>query len=410
MTACRGPDSGLVTPQIRHATVDDLPALALADGRAFGFHYTQQDIDDFRPLFEPERWVMATEPEAPSEVVGLAGAFSLSMTLPGGAVVPAPGVTWVSVATTHRRRGILRAMMAEQHRAFIAAGAPVSILTASQAGIYGRFGYGVATRNRYVEIDRRRATFRPGAPDPGGVRFADVDEVRKFAPGILDRWRAITPGAVSRSLPWWEFLLVDRSRHRGGGSGLFHLLHPDGYASYRIVEGEQQVCRVIDFMAATDEAHAALWRVLLGLDLVTTVNSWRTPIDDPLPYLLEDSRLVTTGQLSDGVWARILDVPAALSARRYAVEIDVVVEVADEFLGRGGRFRLRGGPEGATCEPVDTTPAVTLGISQLSSLLLGSLRAGPMARAGLIGGEADVLRRFDVAFVADREAVYGTGF
>lgn len=398
-----------MTPQLRRATPDDLPALAIADGRGFGFHYTQQDIDDFRPLFEPENFVLACEPDG--AIVGVAGAFDMTVTLPGGRALPAPGVTWVSVAATHQRRGILRALMTEQLGGYVAEGKPLAMLTASQSGIYGRFGYGQANRSRFTEIDRRRVRFRADVPDPGGVRFADKDEMRKNAPEIYRRWSAITPGAVSRSDAWWEFLLTDREAHRDGASGLFHLLHQDGYASYRIVDGDDQTCRLIELFAVTDEAHVALWRVLLGLDLVQMINTWKTPLDDPLPYLLDDPRQVRTSKLTDGLWVRVLDVPVALSSRPYATEIDVVLDVQDGFLDRGGRFRLRGGPDGATCEGVTTTPDITLGIAELGSLLFGTLRAGPMARAGRVQAtDPATLRRFDLACTGAKEAQHGTGF
>ena len=320
-------------------------------------------------------------------------------------------MTWVSVAVTHRRRGMLRALLTEQHRGFVAAGAAVSLLTASEGGIYGRFGYGIATVHR-CGGDHPPAGRVPGRrPDPGGVRQVDTDELRKLAPAIHRRWAAVTPGAVSRSDAWWDALLRDREQRRDGASALFHLLHPDGYASYRMRRGEQHRLQVVEIVAATEEAHAALWRILLALDLVDTVRAAR-PLDDPLPDLLTDPRQVRTTGLDDGMWARILDVPAALAARRYAVEIDVVLDVHDPFLDRGGRFRLRGGPDGAECVP--STPAgrrVGVELAALGSLLFGGRRAGTLARAGLVqAADPAALRRFDVALLADRAPQHGTEF
>ena len=143
----------------------------------------------------------------------------------------------------------------------------------------------------------------------------------------------------------------DEERWRGGGSALFYLVHADGFASYR-VRWSDRSATVVDLFAATDEAYAALWRVLLGLDLVDKVTGWKSlAVNDPLPLLLTDPRQVQTTGLDDGMWSRVLDVPAALSARTYAAEIDVVLDVRDDFLHRGGRVRLQGGPDGATCAP-----------------------------------------------------------
>jgi predicted acetyltransferase len=399
-----------VTPQLRRATPDDLPAITVADGRSFGIHYTPEDLEDFRTFFDLGRFLLACDPDD-GTILGVTASIPFEVTLPGGRALPAPGVTWVSVAATHRRRGILRTLMAEQHQGFVAEGVAVSYLTASEGGIYGRFGYGRASTVRSIEINRRLTTFRRDAPDPGGVRLLDSATARTLAPEVHRRWCAITPGAVSRSALWWDDMIRDRPHRRHGDSGLFHLIHPDGYASYRMSHGDQ-TCRIVDLFAVTAEAHTALWRVLLGLDLVEKVAGSRAcALDDPLPLLLADARQVRTTDLSDGIWARILDVPAALAARTYAVELDVVVEVADGFLGRGGRFRLRGGPDGATCEPSTAGVDLSCGIAALGSLLFGAERANTLARAGAVEvSDAGVLRRVDAAFTAERAPQHGTPF
>ncbi|MGQ0717697.1 MAG: GNAT family N-acetyltransferase [Pseudonocardiales bacterium] len=394
---------------LRQATHDDLPAIALVDGRAFGAHYSEQEIVDFRPLFEPDRFLLTCDADN-GQIVGVTGDFPFTMTLPGGGALAVPGVTWVSVATTHRRRGVLRTMLAAQHRRFSKDGAAVSILTASEGGIYGRFGYGPATTRRVVEIDRRLTAFRPGAPDPGGVRQVGADEARKHAPDVHHRWASITPGALSRSPAWWDHVFLDRGHWRRASSALFHLVHPDGWASYRINHDDKR-CRVVDLVAATEQAHAALWRVLLGLDLTHTVTTEACPLDDPLPFLLADPRQVRTLDLADGVWVRLLDVPAALSARRYRTEVNVTIEVHDAFLERGGRFRLRGGPDGACCDRTDRMPDVHAEIAALGTLYLGGHRAATLVRAGLVQvTDPAVVSRLDAAFTADRSPQFGTDF
>lgn len=398
-----------MNPVLRRATAEDLPAISLVDGRSFGYHYTAEDLAAVGKVIEPGRFLLACDPDD-GEILGLTGSWDMTLTLPGGAQLPAPGVTWVAVAATHRRRGILRALMTEQHRGFVADGLAVSMLTASEGTIYGRFGYGPATVERVVSIDRRRAVLRPDVPDPGGVRYTDTDGARRHAPQVHRRWSALSPGAVSRSDLWWDGLLRDPDHHRDGASALFHLVHSDGYVSYRI--GQDDVsCQINDFFAATDEAHAALWRILLGLDLVETISVGDLPLDDPLPFLLTDPRQVRTTLMPDGLWVRVLDVPAALSARRYAVELDVVLQVHDAFLGRGGRFRLRGGPDGAVCEPADATADAGIEVRAVGSLLLGGHRARTLARAGLVtGASPEVLNRLDTAFTAEREPRFATHF
>ncbi|MGH4020294.1 MAG: GNAT family N-acetyltransferase [Pseudonocardiaceae bacterium] len=392
---------------IRTATADDLPAMALADGRAFGVHHSEQDLIDIQPVFDPARFLLACDGDG--RIVGITGDFPFTMTVPGGAALDVPGLSWVSVAVTHRRRGVLGAMMDAQHHRFVDAGALVSVLIASESGIYGRFGYGPATTSREIEIDRRRATFRAGVPDPGGVRLVGSTEARAHAPAVHERWRRGTPGALSRSAAWWDLLFLDRESRRGGYSALFFLAHPDGYASYRVEEGAQRVT-VVDLVAATDDAHAALWRVLLGLDLIETVATGQCPPGDPLPFLLTDPRQVRTVGALDGMWVRLLDVPAALAVRHYAVEVDAVLEVEDGFLGRGGRFRLRGGPDGAQCERSDAPPDAYTDAATLGALYLGGHRASTLARADTLQAEDPALRRLDVALLTDREPHHGTGF
>lgn len=393
-----------MTPVLRRANAEDLPAVSELDGRAFGYQHTPDDLEAVGKLWEPERFLLACED---GEIVGVAGSWDMALTLPGGAQLPSPGVTWVAVSATHRRRGILSSLMTELHRGYVAGGHAVSMLTASEGTIYGRFGYGPATVERAVSIDRRRAVVRADVPDPGGVRYTDADGARKHAPDVHRRWCAVAPGAVSRSDRWWDDLLRDPEWRRQGESARFHLTHPDGYAAYRI--GRDDRCRITDLFAATDDAHVALWRLLLSLDLVETITVGDLALDDPLPFLLTDPRQVRTTAMPDGLWVRVLDVPAALSARRYAVEIDVVLEVPDPFLDRGGRFRLRGGPDGATCEPTGAAADAGVEIRALGSMLLGGHRATALARAGLMTGSG-VLRRLDAAFTAEREPRFATHF
>ncbi|HYH29715.1 MAG TPA: GNAT family N-acetyltransferase [Pseudonocardia sp.] len=398
----------LAPVDLRRAAADDLPVIAEVDGRSFGFHYSDADLDDLRPLFDPDRFLLARDDGA---VVGVTGSFPFDVTLPGGAVRPAAGVTWVSVSVTHRRRGLLRALLAEQHRDFVADGTALALLTASEGGIYGRFGYGVATEHRRVEIDRRRAALRRDVPAPCGVREVGTAELRRLAPPIHHRWAARTPGALSRTDAWWDALLADREHQRQGATALFHLVHADGYVSYRR-EHATRTCRIVDMATATDEAYVALWGTLLALDLVDTIVHRSMAAAEPLQFLLADPRQLRTVDQRDGMWARVLDVPAALSARHYAVETDVVLDVRDPFLDRGGRFRLRGGPDGAECVPADGgVPVVGIEMAALGTLLFGGGHAGALARAGLLAADDPaVLQRLDVAFRGERTPQHGTEF
>jgi predicted acetyltransferase len=343
-------------------------------------------------------------------VIGVAFYLDLRLTVPGGATLPAAGISGVVVAPTHRRRGVLRAMYDELHGRIAGSGYPIAALTASEGGIYGRFGYGPATVDHELTIDRRFAVLHSDAPDPGGVRLVKPGEHGGAFAAIFDRWRANTAGGLMRPQPLWDDLLADRPGDRAGGTELFGLLHPDGYALYRVHGGLPKTARVAEFRAVTADAHAALWRALLGLDLMQSVVIGTYP-DDPLPYLLTDTRLAKTTGRKDDVWLRIMDVPAALQARCYAADLSAVLELRDGFRSDGGRFSLtvRGGR--VDCTRTDAPADIEMDLDVLGSLYLGVHRAPVLARAGRLRcRDPELLRRLDVAFGSDVPAQLGFFF
>ncbi len=391
--------------QIRPAGPDDYREIARIDGISFGTVYSDEAFDDV--FSEPPNLLVATDDD---RIVGITGDYRFTMTVPGGAqLADVPGVTWVSVLPTHRRRGVLSALMTHQLVEYADAGETFSILTASEGGIYRRFGYGPATRKVKTVVDRRFTKLL--APvDVSAVRFLSVEQAGPLLPELHERWRAMTPGALSRTELWWQHLLADRDYNRGGMSQKFYLVHPDGYLAYRVAEEwndghPSHRCSIVDYRCTTDEAHAALWQVLLGLDLFATIASWEIPDDDHLPFLLSNPREVQTESVDDGVWLRPVNVARMLAARTYQVELDAVLDVA------GQRVALTGGPDGASCSPTDRSADIRLGLSSLGSIYLGTHRPRTLARAGLLETEDEsTLGRLDLAFGTDRAAAYGTAF
>jgi predicted acetyltransferase len=401
---------GPVDIEIRAGRCEDVAELAWLDGISFGFDYVDYDITDLELTLDPGRFLVATEGD---DIVGIAGDYPFTMTVPGG-FLAVPGVTWVSVRPTHRRRGILRHLMDRQLREYAERGEIAAILTASEGGIYHRFGYGPATVKRRTVLDRT-ATRWTGPMARGSVRLATAAQARAHVPDVHRRWCAHTPGALSRSKQWWDGEFLDRESHRNGATARRYLLHDDGYVIYRTrsarTDGRQHnACHLTDYVALTADAHAGLWQVLLGLDLVTTINAHSIPIDDPLAFLLSDGRQLRTTDLDDGIWVRLLDVASALAARNYGVELDVVIEVQDSTFGTG-RYRLRGGPQGASCRRTDAPADVFCDVAALGSVYLGGHRVSQLAAAGgFRAQDLDVLRRLDLAFLADRAPSYGTDF
>ncbi len=370
-----------------------------------------------RALAEPERTFVVTDG---GRIVGTVAAYTFDVALPGGSL-PLTAVTEAAVLPSHRRQGVLSALLDALHRDGLDRGEPVAGLTASEGGIYRRFGYGVATRFQSLRIDATRAR-EIGDPPPCPVRLVTEAEGATILPAIWDRhWRRI-PGEVGRPAGWWAAHALDIEHDREGASPRFLAVHgpddaPDGYLVYRIAQnwtpgGPRHELRIEDLAAADDEAEAALVRYTATVDLVTTV-SWRlAPLDLPLRWRRVDARSVEVTAERDLLWLRPADVAACLAARRYACDGTLVVEVIDDDRpAAAGRFRLDGGPEGADCARTDRPADVGLRAPELGALLAGGVTWTTLSRAGLVAEEAPgALARADRMFQPSRAAWCATGF
>lgn len=388
-------------------TEDDWPLMQRLDATNFGYAVDPAALAAWRTVIpDGAALVVADGPD----VVGRSFYADLQLTVPGGAVLPVAGITWVSVAPTHRRRGLLRSMFSELHDRIAAAGLPIAALTASEGGIYGRFGYGPATVRHEWSVDRRVARFRADAPDPGGVRIVAPREHLDAFTDVYDRWRRTTPGGLTRPRALWEDLLADRDEDHPGGSPLFAFLHSDGYVLYRNRGSGPVHIRVEDLKAVTPEAHVALWRALCGLDLMERIEIGTYPAD-PLPYRLTDARTVRTTAVADELWLRLMDIPAALGARTYGGDLSVALEVGDAFRSDGGRFALQIRDGRAVCTPTDAAPDVSLDLDVLGALYLGGHRATAFAAADrLRAKDIQLVRDIDRAFASDVPAQLGFTF
>ncbi|AKS34165.1 enhanced intracellular survival protein Eis [Mycolicibacterium goodii] len=403
----------MITPLTLHPITDaDWARMTLLGRVAFGDIEPAETLAVWRSMV-PERATVVVRDDTDDDFVGQSLYLDMKLTVPGGEVLPVAGVSFVAVAPTHRRRGVLRAMYTELHNLIAGAGYAVAALTASEGGIYGRFGYGVATVVHMVSIDRRFARFHPEAPDPGGVRMVTPAAHRDDLADIYDRWRRRTPGGLGRPAALLDDLLADRPDSRHGGGEWFAFLHQDGYALYRVHRDPRdgrRSARVEELTAVTADAHAALWRALLGLDLIDRVTVDIHP-HDPLPYLLTDPRLVQVTASADDLWLRLMNVPAALEARRYQADLDVVLDVADGFRSDGGRFALQISGGRARCTPTDAPADIEVDLDVLGGLYLGAHRVDGFAAANrLRSKDSELLQRFGAAFVSDVPARLGYGF
>lgn len=361
----------------------------LAVEAAFGADVHDDGIERFRRVLEPLRALGAFEGDA---IVGGAAAFSFSLTVPGGRQLPAAGVTAVGVLPTHRRQGILRRMMARQLADAQAHGEPLAVLWASEGAIYQRFGYGLATLNAPFDIERVSATFRQPREWSGRPRLVESDEAARLMPPVYDAVAARVPGFFARNAAWWsERMLADPERARHGASHKFFVVHerdgqPTGYAIYRIKEdwgerGSRSELRVQEALAIDPAAERDLWRYLFGVDLIHRVVLHHGPINQPLLLQLNHPDLLGL-RARDGIWVRILDVPAALAGRGYAADGSLVLEVRDELMPDvGGRWRLTVDSGRATVEPTTEAAELMLDVNDLGTVYLGGFTFADLERA-----------------------------
>ncbi|MFE9423354.1 GNAT family N-acetyltransferase [Kitasatospora sp. NPDC006697] len=362
---------------------------------AFGSVESPERRAQWQALTEVDRSLAVWDGEVP---VGAAGAFSFGLAVPGGAVLPAAGVTMVGVLPTHRRRGVLTALMRHQLDEVHERGESLAVLTASEPAIYGRYGYGLATWKLGVRIDRARARVARPAGDRIRLRLADPTESLAACERLYAAQVPLRPGMLARRPGWERVPVLDPPAERGGQTALQCVLAEDradgtllGYARYSAgVDwehgGPAGEVRVREVTAAGPEGRAALWNYLLELDLTDTVVAANLPVDDPLLHLVSDPRRLRPS-LSDGLFVRLVEVGDALRSRHYAAPVDLVLEVEDAFCPwNTGRWHLHSaGPEHpAACEPTDAPADLALSARELGAVYLGGCSPAALAGAGLV--------------------------
>lgn len=379
--------------------------------RAFGgVPEATEETALFRELTRTERSIGVREDGA---WVGTAGAFDFRLTVPGGAAVAAAGVTMVSVAATHRRRGVLTSMMRRQLDDVRSWGEPVAVLTASEPAIYGRFGYGAATFqvNAEIDTDRVRLSVPPGTDDVR-LAYAAPAEVLAACEAVFARLVPGRPGMLARQPGWDRLALLDPEKDRDGASPLQCVVarrdgEVTGYARFRVRPDWESAgpkgTVVLDELAGLDAAtEAALWRFLFDVDLTSTLTARGRPVDEAWQYQVSDIRRCRP-TLRDALYVRLVDVGAALAARTYRVPVDVVFEVEDDFCPwNAGRWRLSGDTKGASCERTSDAADLALSVRELGAAYLGGVGLAPLAAAGRVRElRSGALAEASVAFGAD---------
>ena len=337
--------------------------------------------------------------------VGTSTLYSWEVTVPGG-VLPAALVDAVTVLPTHRRRGILTQMMRVLLDAAHERGEPVAVLDASESTIYGRFGYGIASHRESWTLAREHSAYARPLEASGSIRLIDKDEARKIFPDVYDGLRRERIGILGFARDvHWDGYLADLEHWRAGASALFHVVYdedrPLGYASYNVKDG---TLTIVQLVAQTRDAYAALWRYCLDVDLVKEVHGRLRATDEELPWLLADPRRLKR-EVFDWMWLRLVDLRAALAGRTYAQEGRFVVRVDDAFCDwNSGTYALEGGPDGSECSPTTESPDLVMAASELGSVYLGGVKPSILARAGRVEERTPgALARADAMFATDRQ-------
>jgi predicted acetyltransferase len=395
-----------VTYQFRTATGADWDEIARLMFDAFHDDPDDAAIAIEGSVFEPERSVVAT---IDGTIAGHAASFTRDLTVPGGTVAAAH-VTMVSVGPTHRRRGLLTTMIETLHADADARHEPIAVLWASEGKIYQRYGYGLAAHE--VTIEGRSADIawlNPPEPDGGQLRAVPLTAVDDFR-SVYESVRTTRTGWSTRDDRWWGYVLSDPPTRRRGATAVKAVLHvgadgtADGYLLWRVKaepDGFGSSGRVLvnELVAANPVAYRALWTFVFSMDLARNFRYTYAAVDEPLPLMLTEPRRLND-KTSDALWVRVLDVPKALEARRYAAPVDVVLEVTDARIPvNNGRWHLIASPDKSVCTATDAPADLTIEVSALGAAYLGGTSLTTLAAAGRVGeARAGTLATASAAF------------
>jgi predicted acetyltransferase len=394
-----------VTIEIRNPAQEELRAAMESTHVAFAEPLSDDHFDRTTKVLPRERFYAAYEDGLP---VGTAADFDFRLTIPGGEL-PAGGVTWVGVLPSHRRRGILTQLMRRELDDIHERGEPLAILWASEAAIYGRFGYGIAAPTAQMNADHSRFALRDDPGPQGRTRIVPLEDALEPCRHVYDTVCPTIPGFTARDDEvWTTFRLADPEEWRRGASPKYAAVveidgAPAAYALYRIKPGwehgfSQSEVRLVETLAAGPTAERELWRFIFGIDLITRVEGRLDPAS-PLFLMVVDPRSLHL-RVSEGLWLRLVDVGAALAARSYASDDEIVLDLRDEFCPwNAGRWRV--GRSGV--ERTDGEADLALDVADLASVYLGAFTFSRLAAAERVREVQDgALVRADALFRTSR--------
>ena len=370
-----------MTIELRTSTWNDFPSVKVINARGENGYRSQVDFDAHRLVFTPDRSIMAFDGK---NMVGNALSYEMDMYIPGG-ISKIAAVASVSVQATHRRKGINRSIMKYQLEDIHSRQEPLAVLQASESIIYGRYGYGMASFESNLEIEKTRSAYAIDHASEGQPYFIEESEAIEIFPQIYAKAIENRVGMVRRRENWWEFRFREPGLKGGDPKSWFVKYQKngeaDGYLRYTINDAE---LNIIELIASSHEAYSSLWRLCLDMDLVDIIKAEHRPADEELKWMLADPRRLVEHS-SDRYWVRLVDVKKALSQRSYSVDGSLTLEVKDNFLPWNQEVvELRSESGESSCATSNKNPDIVLSAGDLGAVYLGGINFSTLLASGRI--------------------------
>ena len=370
-----------MTIKLRTSTWNDFPSVKVINARGENGYRSQVDFDAHRLVFTPDRSIMAFDGK---NMVGNALSYEMDMYIPGG-ISKIAAVASVSVQATHRRKGINKSIMKYQLEDIHSRQEPLAVLQASESIIYGRYGYGMASFESNLEIEKTRSAYAIDHASEGQPYFIEESEAREIFPQIYAKAIENRVGMVRRRENWWEFRFREPGLKGGDPKSWFVKYQKngeaDGYLRYTINDAE---LNIIELIASSHEAYSSLWRLCLDMDLVDIIKAEHRPADEELKWMLADPRRLVEHS-SDRYWVRLVDVKKALSQRSYSVDGSLTLEVKDSFLPWNQEVvELRSESGESSCATSNKNPDIVLSAGDLGAVYLGGINFSTLLASGRI--------------------------
>jgi predicted acetyltransferase len=284
-------------------------------------------------------------------------------------------------------------------------GQSVAALWASQAAIYQRYGYALASAQLAYRIDPLDVGFADG--DGGTARVARVagDAGFETIKRVYIEFVANRIGYLHRARPMWlnnalstaqgpVHIAVASRDDRAVGYVTYHLRDS---GSGHFTRNQEIIVRDLAWLDA--DAYRSLWSWLKRHDLVGRIIWPSVPVDDPAGELFVEPRLLHA-EMRDGVWLRVVDAAVALAARGYSGRGALTLEIAGDDLApwNVGRFALDADADEATVRNTAAAADVRLSVKALASLYSGYRSARQLKSWGLLDANDDAVARTDALF------------